>query len=123
MDFPLQFQISFDSTLQFSPGPVSCECEPNQGPEKEDDTLNPSPTVDLNSLLFAQLAQQANVFTSELNLAYRRQGDAIQIRNSVIDSVVTGEILRGDDPMQIAGLNAGVRTPTTIDHPSAVVGK
>jgi hypothetical protein len=85
--------------------------------------MNPaaSPAVDLNSLLFAQLAQQANVFTSELNLAYRRQGDAIQIRNSVIDSVVTGEILRGDDPMQIAGLNAGIRTPTTIDHPSAKV--
>lgn len=80
-----------------------------------------SPAVDLNSLLFAQLAQQANVFTSELNLAYRRQGDAIQIRNSVIDSVVTGEILRGDDAGQIAALNAGVRAPTTIDHPSATV--
>ena len=77
--------------------------------------------VDMNNLLLTQLAQQANVFTSELNLAYRRQGDAIQIRNSVIDSVVTGEILRGDDPMQIAGLNAGVRAPTTIDHPSATV--
>ena len=83
--------------------------------------MNPSPAVDLNSLLFAQLAQQANVFTSELNLAYRRQGDAIQIRNSVIDSVVTGEILRGDDAGQIAALNAGVRAPTTIDHPSATV--
>ena len=121
MDFPQVFEISIEATRQLSPGPVGCPCVTSSGPDTEDNAMNPSPTVDLNSLLFAQLAQQANVFTSELNLAYRRQGDAIQIRNSVIDSVVTGEILRGDDPMQIAGLNAGVRTPTTIDHPSATV--
>jgi len=49
------------------------------------------------------------------------QGFALDSR--LLTGALAGSILRGDNASEIAGLNAAVRAPTTLDHPNAVAGK
>ena len=51
--------------------------------------------------------------------ARQRDGAAYDMR--MLGGFITGELFRSDDPAQFAGLNAGVRVPTTLDHPSIPV--
>jgi len=59
----------------------------------------------------------------DIDLATARQRDSTQVFNKLLDGFISAELFRSDDPAQFAGLNAGVRIPTTLDHPNAVVGK
>ena len=56
--------------------------------------------------------------SGELQLAMARQRDGATYDQRVLGAVAAVELLVSDDPMQIAGLNTGIRTPTTISHPS-----
>lgn len=58
----------------------------------------------------------------ELDLAFRRQGDGAAFDMRALGAVAANELLVSNDPSEISRLNAAVRTPTTIDHPSAKVG-
>lgn len=66
--------------------------------------------------------QSQQVAMADLNLAFARQRDGATFDQRVLGAVAASELLVSNDGMQIAGLNAGVRTPTTIDHPGAMVG-
>lgn len=65
--------------------------------------------------------QQHQVTQFDLNLAFARQRDGATYDQRVLGAVAAVELLVSDDPMQVAGLNTGMRTPTTVDHPSAIV--
>lgn len=60
---------------------------------------------------------------AHLQTSQQRQSDAAAFDMRVIGAVAAGELLVTNDPSEVARLNSAIRTPTTIDHPSAVVGK
>jgi len=77
-------------------------------------------SVETQLTLMGIQAQQ--VAMGDLNLAFARQRDGATFDQRVLGAVAASELLVSNDGMQIAGLNSGVRTPTTLDHPGAVVG-
>lgn len=95
--------------------PLESDCECNE--EKKMDTKDI-----LTSLQVAALQSQST-YQDEMRLAYRRQGDGAAFDMRLLNGALTNACLTADDPMTVAGLNTAVRTPTTIDHPSAIVGK
>jgi hypothetical protein len=78
--------------------------------------------INLNNLLGAQLGQVAVAFTGELQLGFRRQADSVQQMSNIITAVAAGELLRSDDPMQLAGLNAGANRPV-LDRAEVIGAK
>lgn len=48
---------------------------------------------------------------------HERQSDAAGQDMRVIGAAIASAVVSSDDPQQFAGLNAGVRVPTTVDHP------
>ena len=77
-------------------------------------------SVETQLTLMGIQAQQ--VAMGDLNLAFARQRDGATFDQRVLGAVAASELLVSNDGMQIAGLNSGVRTPTTLDHPGAIVG-
>lgn len=59
----------------------------------------------------------------DINLAQARQRDGAAQDMRVVGSAIAANIIQSDDPTQYAGLNAGVRVPTTLDHPGIPVAK
>lgn len=53
----------------------------------------------------------------DINLATARQRDGAAQDMRVVGSAIAANIIQSDDPTQYAGLNAGIRVPTTVDHP------
>lgn len=78
---------------------------------------------DLVKMLREQTAVGANAFTQDIQLGYRRMANGAEFDHRTLNGALAGSILRGDNASEIAGLNAAIRAPTTIDHPNAVVGK
>jgi len=66
--------------------------------------------------------QSQQLLMSDFGLALARQRDGATYDQRVLGAVSAVELLVTNDPMQVAGLNTAIRTPTTIDHPSAIVG-
>ena len=62
--------------------------------------------------------QSQQIAMADLNLAFARQRDGAAYDQRNLGAVAAVELLVSNDPMQVAGLNTGVRTPTTISHPS-----
>lgn len=52
---------------------------------------------------------------SALAVARQRDGAAYDLR--MLGGFMTSALFSSDDPATFAGLNAGVRVPTTLDHP------
>lgn len=84
-------------------------------------------SVDLPPAVHQQLLTEGikthQSITNDFQLALARQRDAAAFDMRVIGAVAAGELLVTNDPSEVARLNTAVRTPTTIDHPSAIVGK
>ena len=53
----------------------------------------------------------------DINLATARQRDGAAQDNRTVGAAIVTAVLQSDDPAQYAGINAGVRVPTTLDHP------
>lgn len=77
--------------------------------------------IDLNELLIAELASGSARRTTDADLAVSRQRDGAAFDMRALGASIAGSLLAADDPSQFAGLNAGVRIPTTLDHPNTVV--
>lgn len=71
----------------------------------------------------ADLLEGARLRAGDVALATARQRDGAAQDMRVIGGAIAAEVLRSDDPAQFAGLNAGVRIPTTLDQPGSVVSK
>lgn len=82
--------------------------------------MDPKP-MDLMQLFAADAAEAIGRRRDDTNLATARQRDATQLDNRALQGFIWAELFRSDDPAQFAGLNAGVRTPTTLDLPSVPV--
>lgn len=59
----------------------------------------------------------------DTQLALARQRDLASYEQAQLRGFVTGTLFQSDDAERFASLNAGIRTPTTLDHPNAVVTK
>lgn len=74
--------------------------------------------VDLNEQYAAWAAHSANDSRDHISLARARQTDGAAFDMRALGGVIANEILVSNDPMMFALMNAGVRVPTTISHPS-----
>ena len=83
-------------------------------------------SVELPNSIHQQLMMQGiaahQIAMQDTELAFARNRDVALYDLRVLGSVSASELLVTNDPMQVAGYNTAIRTPTTIDHPSAVVG-
>ena len=77
-------------------------------------------TIHQQLLTMGIMGQQTT--NRDMDLAFARQRDSSAHALQTLQAVAAVELLVSNDPMQVAGLNVGMRTPTTIDHPSAIVG-
>lgn len=71
----------------------------------------------------AEVLETSRLRAGDVALATARQRDGAAQDMRVIGGAIAAEVLQADDPAQLAGLNAGVRVPVTLDQPGAVVGK
>lgn len=72
---------------------------------------------DILSALNGQMIAFAQSNLGELQAAQRRFADTIGFIDSrAIGAAVAGGLIRSDNSDAYANLNAGVRTPTTIEH-------
>lgn len=78
--------------------------------------------VSLDELFAADAAESIARRRDNTQLALARQSDGAAQDMRVVGGLIASELLTSNDPMQMAGLNAGVRTPTTVDHPGNPVG-
>jgi len=79
------------------------------------------PTVE--KILNVGAAERHAVQQADHALATRRLADTSLHGLKVVEAVTAKELLVSDDPTDYARINGAVRTPTTLDHPNAVVGK
>lgn len=77
------------------------------------------PTI--QQLFEEDLAAGVRVFRGELDLAHRRQADGAAQDMRVTGGFLMQNLFASDLPEVVAGLNTGVRTPTTISQPSSGV--
>jgi hypothetical protein len=73
--------------------------------------------VSLDELFAADAAESIARRRDNTQLALARQSDGAAQDMRVVGGLIAAELLAANDPMTMAGLNAGVRTPTTLDHP------
>lgn len=79
--------------------------------------------INMQEMFEGDLAQAVARRRDDSDLAAARQRDGAAYDMRMLGGFMTGSLFSSDDPERFAGLNAGVRVPTTIDHPSAVVAK
>ena len=72
----------------------------------------------IQTSLMGLMIQQQQIAMGDLQLAFARQRDGAAYDMRVIGAISANELLVSNDPVQFAGLNTGIRTPTTISHPS-----
>lgn len=77
----------------------------------------------LGGIYYSDAAEAVARRRDEITLAHRRQADAAAYDMRALGGFIVSALFSSDDPERFAGLNAGVRVPTTLDHPNAVVGK
>lgn len=73
--------------------------------------------VDLQEMFAADAAEAIARRRDDSQLATARQRDGAAYDMRMLGGFMTGSLFSSDDPERFAGLNAGVRVPTTIDHP------
>jgi hypothetical protein len=71
----------------------------------------------------AGMAESFRTTQNDHTAAMARQRDTSMHGLKVIEGVVAKELLVSDDPTDYARMNTAIRTPTTLDHPNAVVAK
>lgn len=79
-------------------------------------------SVDLMGLFGADAAEAIARRRDDTQLAINRQRDGAAADMRVLGGVIAAELLTQNDPMGMAGMNAGIRVPTTVDHPSNPTG-
>lgn len=60
--------------------------------------------------------------SQEVGLAHARQRDGAASDMRALGAAVAVAMLQADEPTTFAGINAGVRTPDTLDHPGNTSG-
>ena len=78
---------------------------------------------ELASMFMADAAEAIASRRDDTRLATARQRDGAAFDMRALGAAIGGSLIQSDDPGQYANLNGAVRTPTTLDHPNAVVGK
>ena len=78
---------------------------------------------ELVNIFEGDLAAAVGRHRDDVQLAQARQRDGAAFDMRVLNGAISTAILQGDDAQGFAHMNAAVRTPTTLDHPNAVVGK
>jgi hypothetical protein len=68
-------------------------------------------------MLEADMLEAAALRRASQQLGHERQRDGAAQDMRVVGAHVAAEIAQANDPTQFGGLNAGVRVPTTLDHP------
>lgn len=79
--------------------------------------------LDLHEIFIADAAEAVAARRDDTRLATARQRDGAAFDMRALGAAIGGSLIQSDDPGQYANLNGAVRTPTTLDHPNAVVGK
>ncbi len=75
---------------------------------------------DLQAMFDADMAQAIARRRDASDEAMARQRDGAAYDMRALGAVITSELVRSDDPAQIAALNAGIRTPLTVSQPGNV---
>ena len=76
---------------------------------------------ELLNLFESDLAAHLGRQRDDIYLAVARQRDGAAYDMRALGAFTLGNLFTSDDPERMAGLNAGVRIPTTLTHPNAVV--
>lgn len=71
----------------------------------------------LDELFTADAAEAIARRRDHTQLALQRQSDGAAQDMRAVGGMIAGELMSSNDPTQLAGLNAGVRIPTTVSHP------
>ena len=77
----------------------------------------------IEKLVNVGFTERQSMMHGDLQTAIGRARDTALHGLKVIEGVVAKELLVSDDPTDYARMNTAARTPTTLDHPNAVVGK
>ena len=77
----------------------------------------------LLGLFAADAAEAISRRRDDTQLAINRTRDSALYDLRLLGYIGSAELLVSNDPSEISRVNAAVRTPTTLDHPNAVVGK
>lgn len=78
---------------------------------------------DLLNLFESDSAEAIGRRRDDTSLAVARQRDGAAQDMRVVGGMIAKELLVSDSPDDMSRLNAAVRVPTTLDHPSAIVSK
>lgn len=78
---------------------------------------------ELLKLFHADAAEAIASRRDDTRLATARQRDGAAYDMRALGAAIGGSLIQSDDPQSFGTLNAAVRTPTTLDHPNAVVAK
>jgi len=73
--------------------------------------------VDLQEMFSADAAEAIARRRDDSQLATARQRDGAAYDMRMLGGFMTASLFASDDPERFAGLNSGVRIPTTVDHP------
>ena len=73
--------------------------------------------VDLQEMFAADAAESIARRRDDSQLATARQRDGAAFDMRMLGGFLASSLFSSDDPERFAGLNAGVRVPTTLDHP------
>jgi hypothetical protein len=76
--------------------------------------------VDLQSIFESRIAAASARSMEHADGAMARQTDGAAYDMRALGAVITSELVQSDDPMGMAGLNTGIRTPLTITQPGNV---
>lgn len=74
--------------------------------------------VNLDDIFSGDLAQAVSRRRDDSDLAIARQRDGAAYDMRMLGGFITSALFSSDDAERFAGLNAGVRIPTTLSHPS-----
>jgi hypothetical protein len=81
------------------------------------------PSPDLDAMFGADAAEAIARRRDDTHLAVARQRDGAAYDLRMLGGFMTASLFASDDPERFAGMNAGVRVPTTVDHPGNPVAK
>lgn len=88
--------------------------------------MDPVIAAAFNQLLVSHTADQQEAVGRRRDSSQHasdRQRDQSMYELAQLRAFATATLFQSDDAERFASLNAGIRTPTTLDHPNAVVAK
>lgn len=78
---------------------------------------------ELQNLFAADAAEAIAARRDDTRLAAARQRDGAAFDMRALGAAIGSSLVASDDTSEMSRINAAVRVPTTLDHPSAIVGK